>query len=39
MKGSGAHYGQMMVDHRPVFDNAVVKKRKKKKKHASARKY
>lgn len=33
MQGSGCHYGQFMVDQRPVFDNAVKKgKRKKKKK-------
>ena len=38
MQGSGAHYGQFMVDQRPKFDNAVKKgKRKKKKKYG--RKY
>jgi hypothetical protein len=33
MQGTGTHYGQFMVDQRPVFDNAVRKRKKKKKKH------
>jgi len=32
MVGAGSHFGQMMVDQRPVFDNAIRKRKKRKKK-------